>query len=166
MRRMRWGRLTDEGLTVLNKRVHSPTLCAVPTKPSPVQTRSLWYQPFIVPTNRVRCAINCTVTFQVARRHDRVVYEFDAESANRRTRLEGLHRLDDDFTDRIPLRWQFTIGMPVSVSRKCPPLNKAELIANGTIGFIVGFDRSGRSPDHTVHNVDGATVHRLHQSRI
>ena len=81
--------------------------------------------------------------------------------ANKPTQLHGLWTLDDDFTDRVPLRWQFTIGIPVAVSRKCPKLNKAEIIANGTIGFIVVFDRCSRVPDHTIHIVDGVTIHRL-----
>jgi hypothetical protein len=166
LRRMRWGALTDADIAVLNTRVFDPqrydVTPRVPASPAPTH----WYRPCVVATNRTRCAINTFMTIDIARRHNRIVYQFDAEPANRKSKLKNsLRNLDEYVTDRIPLRWHFTIGMPVAVSRKCPPLNKAEVIANGTIAFIVGFDRSARGPGHTVQDIDDETVnvHRLHR---
>ena len=158
---MRWGALTDDDIAVLNQRVFDPEQLNISRTNQPPTDPAFWYRPFVIATNRIRCAINNSMTLEIGRRQQRIVYQFDAEPANRRTRLGCLYNLDDYVTDRVPLRWQFTIGMPVAVSRKCPPLHKAEVIANGTIGFVVGFDRCARDPQHTVHVIDGVTIHRL-----
>ena len=55
------------------------------------------------------------MTHEIGRRQQRIVYQFDAEPANRRMVLGGLYSLDDYVTDRIPLLWQLTIGKPVAV---------------------------------------------------
>ena len=49
----------------------------------------------------------------VAQQQHAIVYEFDSEQTSRRTPIVSLANLDDYLTDCVPLRWQFTIGMPV-----------------------------------------------------
>ena len=54
--------------------------------------------------------------------------------------------------------------MPITITRKCPPLNKAEVITNGVIGHIVGFDLSSLDPAFSIsEEVEGVVHHRLNQ---
>src|SRR5436305_1896400 len=77
LRRMGWGTFTDDDLALLNTRVFYP-LRVVVSGASMSSQPGLWYRPFVVATNRLRCAINNCMTFEIARRHKSLVYEFDA----------------------------------------------------------------------------------------
>lgn len=158
MQRMRWGKLTDADVRLLNTRVGK-------TVPQPRHEASnrFFYRPIVSAMNRPRCAINVTLLHQVAARHGMTIYRFEAEPASSRTRMSGLRHLDEYLTDRLPMTFDFVLGMPVIMTRRHPLLNKADIIANGTLAFIVGFDYN--SQDQTwEHKSEGdVDIHVLHR---
>ena len=138
MRRMRWGKLTDQDVKVLNRQ----TLCqSNPTTSEQLPDNSrFFYRPIVVALNSQRCAINTTMLHHLASLRHLTMYRFEAEPACSRTRMTSLRHLDDHLTERMPMTFEFVTGMPVMITRRHPMLNKADVIANGAIGFVIGFD--------------------------
>lgn len=155
---LRWGRITDVDLATLNTRAFQqdrPTVRDMPDSTS-------FYRPVVVATNNLRCAINRTMTLQVAKRLGRPIYESTAVASNRsRAILRRILNVNDELTDRIPIKLLFFIGMPVMVTRKHPKLLQADVIANGVLGTIVGICPPVDELQFDAIEVDGATIRQF-----
>jgi hypothetical protein len=74
------------------------------------------------------------------------VYEILADSSRvaNRVMIQRLKYSDDDFTHKIPFLLTFhTLAMPAMITKRIPELEPVQCIANGTLGFIVGFVHQG-----------------------
>jgi hypothetical protein len=130
---LRWGRLSQDQIDRLNTRVR-------PTDRSESSPGQEFYRPVVVATNELRGAVNRVMTFETAKKLRRPIYECVAVPSTRsQTIMHQIVNLNDDQTDRIPIKLLFYIGMPIMVTRKHPQLVDADVIANGVLGTIVGF---------------------------
>ena len=73
-----------------------------------------------------------------------------------RALIQRLKYSDDDFTGKIPFLLSFhTLAMPAMVTKRIEELEPIKCIANGTLGFIVGFIHEGSTtPCLTPNYVD------------
>lgn len=133
---LRWGRVSEEQLKILNSRVQPVNRVEEPL----LQTSADFYRPIVVCTNKLRCAINSMMIFKVAQARMATVYESMASSSSRSITIVGnLANATDDITNRVPMKLLFYIGMPVMITRKHPEHLDANIIANGVTGTIVGM---------------------------
>lgn len=154
---LRWGRLTDAQIAALNTRVLGQV-----TTHSPSNER--FYRPVVVSTNELRCAINRDMMFEAAQRLNLPVYECLAAPPERsKPILEHIVNLNDDQTQRIPIKLAFYIGMPVMITRKHPQLLEANVIANGVLGTVIGFAPPADSLTFRTAKVLGVTVKTFKQ---
>ncbi|OWZ17425.1 hypothetical protein PHMEG_0008630, partial [Phytophthora megakarya] len=155
---LRWGRLTDQQLDILNSRVHKPEdLLSARTN----DTHNL-YKPVVVCTNKLRCAINSNIIFRIALSRTIPVFECLAIPCNRsRLIVEHLWNIDDNFTDRIPMKLLFYVGMPVMVTHKHPDLLGADIIANGTIATIIGTYPPLDEMPEIIYEAGNVVIHKL-----
>ncbi|KAF1785495.1 hypothetical protein JG687_00016746 [Phytophthora cactorum] len=88
--------------------------------------------------------------FQIAEKHNVPVYECLASSSScSKTIVDHLSNAADDFTDRLPMKLRFYIGMPVMATRKHPLLLDVGIICqrnDRTDGWIKVFGC------HNTHN--------------
>lgn len=104
------------------------------------------------------------MTLQIARRSRLPVYECLAVAASRsQAILRRLVNINDDMTDRIPMKLLFFIGMPVMIIRKHPQLLQADVIANGVLGNIVGFAPPAESLGCNITEANDVSIHRLNR---
>ncbi|OWZ23833.1 LOW QUALITY PROTEIN: hypothetical protein PHMEG_0001243 [Phytophthora megakarya] len=121
---LRWGRLSDAQLALLNARVQTDN----PPEPSITPSNETFYRTFVVSTNRLRCAINNKVIFEIAAKHNVPVYECLASSSSRlKSIVAHLYNVTDDLTDRVA---------SIMVTRKHPLLIDGDVIANGVTRMI------------------------------
>ncbi|RLN14065.1 hypothetical protein BBJ28_00016772 [Nothophytophthora sp. Chile5] len=126
---IRWGNVQQDNLDLLNTRLHAQT--------SSDDDRSAelpFYRPIVTTTNKLRCAFNKTMLFDVAERTRADIYECRAQSnARSKAIFDKIINFNDDITGRVAMRLYFFIGMPEMVTRKHPQLKDSEVIANGTV---------------------------------
>ena len=166
LERMHWGVNVQADLDVLNRRsLDHPEFnveAHFSTYKSDVED---YFSPLAISTNRARCGFNIENIYSFAQKEERCVYEILADSSMMRNRalIQRLKYSDDDFTGKIPFLLSFhTLAMPAMVTKRIEELEPIKCIANGTLGFIVGFihdgsDKACLSPDY----VDDDTQFRV-----
>jgi hypothetical protein len=102
--------------------------------------------------NKHRCAFQRYATRAYCSKFGVPLYQIHAYACNRKnqSRIEALNFLDDDATHKVPLLFEFYLGMPVMVTKRLKCLNILRLVSNGTLGRIVGFvhqDGSSKTTD-------------------
>lgn len=157
---LRWGDLTDRQLGSLNSRVSATTNNSFRQNDSRQQKE--FFRPVVVSTNKLRCAINTEMMFQIARAHGVPIFECLAvPTARSRKLMDRIANATDDLTERIPMKLLFYIGMPIMVTRKHPDLIDAGVIANGTMGTVVGIHPPLSSLSHSTAELDGVLVKKF-----
>lgn len=157
---LRWGRLSDHQLARLNTRVQTPTMSTA----AAALSGTTFYRPIVVCTNKLRCAINHSMVFQVAYTRKTPVYECLAVPCSRsRIIVDNIRNANDDLTDRIPMKLLFYMGMPVMITRKHPELLEADVVANGVVGTIVGVHPAIELLETTTCEISGVRIQKLVQ---
>jgi hypothetical protein len=150
---LRWDRLTDSQLATLNSRVE------ISASSGPTGAEN-FHRPVVVSTNALRAVINRDMTFKTAKRLELPIYECLAIPSERsKPIINHIIDLNDDQTERIPIRLLFFIGMPVMITRKHPDLLEADVIANGVLGTVVGFSPEEDSSLFTTTRIGETVVH-------
>ena len=149
LERMHWGVNTQADLDLLNRRcLDHPEFdvehhFAAYTGKVTVED---YFSPMAISTNRNRCGFNIENIYAFAKKEQRCVYEILADSSRvaNRVMIQRLKYSDDDFTHKIPFLLTFhTLAMPAMITKRIPELEPVQCIANGTLGFIVGFVHQG-----------------------
>ena len=145
LERMHWGVNHEGDIAALNERcVTNASFSfaqhfAQPHYATPVEE---YFSPVAISTNRERCAFNLENIYTFCKKESICVYEVLATS-RRRANQAMIHRLkhsDDDFTDKVPFLFTFhTMAMPAMVTKRIDDLEGVKCIANGTLGFVIGF---------------------------
>jgi len=80
------------------------------------------------------------------------MYQIPAYACNRavQQRIDAFHYLDDDATSKIPLLLEFYLGMPIMITKRMKSLSILRVVANGTLGNVIGFVHA----DGTTTNTD------------
>ncbi|KAJ3060997.1 hypothetical protein HDU98_003071 [Podochytrium sp. JEL0797] len=80
----------------------------------------------------------------ICRTQNLTCFRIAAEPKNKKNlqTLSRLSDLNDDATSKIPLLFDFYLGMPIMCTKRIPDLKHLEVFANGTICFIIGFAAS------------------------
>jgi hypothetical protein len=147
LERMHWGVNTQEDLDVLNRRCLDHPEFDIVGHFSEYKTKVVdYFSPLAISTNRARCGFNLENIYAFAQKEQRCVYEILADSSLMRNRalIQRLKYMDDDFTGKVPLLLTFhTLAMPAMVTKRIDELEPIKCIANGTLGFIVGFIHDG-----------------------
>ncbi|EGZ22489.1 hypothetical protein PHYSODRAFT_285738 [Phytophthora sojae] len=129
---LRWGRVSEDNLASLNSRVKKA--------PATITASTTFFRPLVVSTNNLRCAINKVMTFKISADTGSYLYEFPAEPSNRSQHIfKHIIDANEDLTQRIPMRLYSFVGMPVMITRKLPVLKNMGVVANGTLGTVIGF---------------------------
>jgi ATP-dependent exoDNAse (exonuclease V) alpha subunit len=155
---LRWGHLSDVQMERLNTRVQTQ----VTREADAPRERDSFYRPLVVCTNQLRCAINLSMVFGIARDRELPVYESLAVPCARSKHIvERLANINDNLTDRIPMKLLFFMGMPVMITRKHPSLLTADVIANGVIGTVVGTHPPLETLATIACEAAGGVIHKL-----
>jgi len=110
----------------------------------------------------LQCAINLDFTFRVAKARGLPIYECLAVPSSRSRKIaDHLANVNDDLTDRVPMKLLLFVGMPVKLTRKHPLLLDADVIANGVLGSIVGMYPAPEELPMIRYDVDGVVMHKL-----
>lgn len=107
---LRWGNLTTQQIALLNSKVTTN----LSTRQQHESQSPLFYRPIIVTTNRLPCAINCEMTYLTGKKLSKDIYECEAQLSNRPQEIfKHIQYLNDDLTDRVPMKLTFFIEMSV-----------------------------------------------------
>jgi hypothetical protein len=176
LERMHWGVNTQADLDLLNTRSMDNSTFDLAAHFQQYQDVELedYFSPMAISTNKDRCAYNRATMYAFANKRSEPVYEVLATSTSRNKALiYRLQNKDDDATAKVPFLFSFhTRSMPVMITKRIKKLDCLRCIANGTLGFIVGYIMNGQrfpSPlavhDDTNFNIhlteDGVTVKRF-----
>ena len=154
---MHWGVNTEKDLDILNHRcLDHPEFNIERHFARYTSKVEDYFSPMAISTNRNRCSFNIENIYAFAKKEERCVYEILADSsrAANRAMIQRLKYSDDDFTHKVPFLISFhTLAMPAMITKRIPELEPVQCIANGTLGFIVGFVHQGSdiacmSPDY------------------
>jgi hypothetical protein len=159
LERMHWGVNIQADLDILNSRCLDHPDFDIDTHFGTYKTKvENYFSPMAISTNRARCGFNIENIYAFASKEQRCVYEILADSSLKRNRalIQRLKYSDDDYTGKIPLLLSFhTLAMPAMVTKRIEELEPIKCIANGTLGFIVGFIHEGSTtPCLTPNYVD------------
>jgi hypothetical protein len=147
LERMHWGVNVQADLDILNERSLDHPQFDVKGHFSTYKSNVVdYFSPLAISTNRARCAFNLENIYSFAQKEQRCVYEILADSSrmNNRAMIQRLKYSDDDFTDKVPFLLSFhTLAMPAMVTKRIDELEPIQCMANGTLGFIVGFVHDG-----------------------
>jgi hypothetical protein len=155
---LRWGRLSNDQMLMLNKRVQTVDQHEENT----MHQDGEFYSPVVVCTSKLRCGINYHMLFGLAQARGLPVYECLAVPSSRSKRIvDHLANADDNLTDRMPIKLLFFVGMPVMITRKHPKLIEADVIANGVIATIIGIYPPPDIQQASTYDVGDVVVHRL-----
>ncbi|KAJ3221049.1 hypothetical protein HDU78_000713 [Chytriomyces hyalinus] len=135
---MRWGQLTRRDIVDINKYTASSMQGNPPGKPDIGQD---FFAPVATAMNTERCAIIRKCIMDTCRELDLPCYRVFATPTNKdnMTALMNVHYLNDDATSKIPLKFDFYIGMPIMITKRIPELEHLKVFANGTLCFILGI---------------------------
>lgn len=160
---LRWGQISDEQLAILNSRCQP---CVQPVHDE--VSNQNYYRPVVVATNKLRCAINRNMLFHAARTMDQPVFECIAEPTSRSRHIfKHIVDANDDLTGRVPMKLQFVMGMPIMMTHKHPDLMSTGVIANGTMGVLLGTVPPIENYQFVAERVHGILVKRfVQQPRI
>ena len=151
---MRWGVLTAEDVLSFNEQAVTPNaiLAAVPPMTG-------YFAPVVTAANTERCAVNRKLIRDTCQSLDITCYQVMAEPSRQKhiQRLSQISFLNDDATSKVPLLFQFYLGMAIMVTKRIPALECLKVFANGTLGHIVGFVSSAGEHFSTTF-ADGVTV--------
>lgn len=154
LHRARWGALTPRDCEILNTRVIAAAVLDAPRDP-------YTHTPVIVTTNQLRRTINVFCTWSVAKSLGKTLFESRAiPSARARDIFDGVRHTDDALTDNIPMTLHWFIGMPIMVTKTHPDLKSLNVVANGTMGTIIGA--YGGIKEQEVETEDGVIFCRYH----
>ena len=147
LERMHWGVNVQADLDVLNRRsMDHPDFNVEEHFSTYKAETSDYFSPMAISTNRARCGFNIENIYSFALKEHRCVYEILADSSRMANRalIQRLKYSDDDFTDKVPFLLSFhTLAMPAMVTKRIDELEPVQCMANGTLGFIVGFIHDG-----------------------
>ena len=145
LERMHWGVNHQRDIDALNERCITNASFSFaqhfnqPHYDTPVEE---YFSPVAISTNRERCSFNLENIYTFCKKESICVYEVLATS-RRKANQAMIHRLkhsDDDFTDKVPFLFTFhTLAMPAMVTKRIDDLEGVKCIANGTLGFVIGF---------------------------
>jgi len=143
LERMHWGVNTQEDIDMLNTRsLTSGSLDIEGHYRQYEAPEQDYFTPMAISRNKDRCGYNLETIYAIARKERVCVYEILAHSSNlaNRATIQRLKYSDDDFTDKIPFLFSFhTNGMPAMITKRIVQLEVLNCIANGTLGFIIGY---------------------------
>ena len=139
LRRLHWGVATDDDIEFWNeaadfeKHILTDQPVKIPSEDN--------FSPIAIGLNIERCAFNRQSIKAECRARMAILFEVAAEPSNAaNTKLiRRLDFMDEDKTDKVPLLFQFYIGMPIMITKRIKKLEPLRLISNGTIGNVLGF---------------------------
>jgi hypothetical protein len=141
LERMHWGVNNQDDVNLLNTRcIHNVDIESHYAKYTTAVSE--YFSPIAIATNKERCSFNRQSITSFAFKAGVCVYEILAHSSktNNCATIQRLKNMDDDFTGKIPFLLTFhTSAMPAMITKRVEMLNPLGCIANGTIGFIIGF---------------------------
>jgi hypothetical protein len=166
LERMHWGVNTQEDIDLLNTRSMENPAFNLPVHLQQYNGQALedYFSPMVLATNKDRCAYNRATMYAFANKNNEIIYEVLASSskAANNTLIYKIRNWDDDRTSKIPFLFSFhTKSMPVMITKRVEQLQSLRCIANGTLGFIVGYIHNNRiypSPAN-VHSDDNFRIH-------
>ncbi|KAJ3390067.1 hypothetical protein HDU80_011359, partial [Chytriomyces hyalinus] len=118
---MRWGQLTRRDIVDINKYTASSMQGNPPAKPDIGQD---FFAPVATAMNTERCAIIRKCIVDTCRELDLPCYRIFATPTNKDNMgdIMNIHYLNDDATSKIPLKFDFYIGMPIMITKRIPEL--------------------------------------------
>ncbi|KAI9321953.1 hypothetical protein BDR26DRAFT_970073 [Obelidium mucronatum] len=134
--RMRWGALTQSDIDEINA-----TSSQAQSTLSNVPPTLEFFAPVATAMNLERCAVLRKTVMDFAREKQLVCYRIVAKASKdvNTAELSRLGFLNDDATSKIPLTFEFYLGMPVMITKRIPDLEHLKIFANGTLAFVLGF---------------------------
>jgi len=143
LERMHWGVNTQDDLDVLNSRsLANGTLDIASHYRQYDEPVDNYFTPMAISRNKERCGYNLETIYAIAKKEHVCVYEILAHSTTLANRaiIQRLKYSDDDFTNKLPFLLSFhTNGMPAMITKRIKQLDTLNCIANGTLGFIIGY---------------------------
>jgi hypothetical protein len=151
LRQTRWGRLTEADIATLNTRVGASCGGSDQAKG--------FFKPVEVATNSLRCAVNYRASLEAGRTGRVQLFEAVAKaSAAPRDNFLKFSDFDDRLAGRVPLKFLYFIGMPVMITHRVSDPVLHDVVANGTIGHIIGHEL--KTSSFQVCSVDGVSIFR------
>ena len=91
-----------------------------------------YFAPFVVGLNQQRCEYQRHSVINYCIKYKAILYEIEAVPSKtcHTDILRRLSILDDDYTDKVCLKFQFYIGMPIMITKRIPALEVIWLFFN------------------------------------
>lgn len=129
LRRLHMGVNTQEDVDIINAATSMDKhyLRGLDEQPEPIAE---YFAPFAVGLNQQRCEYQRQTVINYCSKFEADLFEIEAVPAKQRhaSILRRLHKLDDDYTDKVCLKFQFYIGMPIMITKRIPALEVRTVI--------------------------------------
>jgi hypothetical protein len=152
--RMHWGVLTNDDIDILNTRFINNIDVQEHADRFQNQNIEDYFAPIAISTNNDRCIYNDASIISNAQKNNTCIYEILASSSD----MKNVHKFknfNEQYTDKICLLLKFHIFcQPSMITKRIKALEKVKRVANGTLGWIIGFSKTVTSKPIMASNIE------------